>query len=39
MHHSILNHHMQKEILFKRNIYRKDIKQACLNKLTKLNKK
>ena len=36
MHHFLLHHHVQKEILFKRNIHRKDIEPTCLNKLTKL---
>ena len=36
MHHSFLRHHVQKRILFKRNIYRKDIERTCLNKLAKL---
>ena len=36
MRHSPLRHHVQKKILFKRNMYRKDIEQTCLNKLTKL---
>ena len=36
MHHSLLRHHMQKKILFKRNMHRKDIERTCLNKLTKL---
>ena len=36
MHYFLLHHHVQKEILFKRNIHRKDIELTCLNKLTKL---
>ena len=32
----LLRHHVQKKILFKRNMYRKDIERTCLNKLTKL---
>ena len=36
MRHSLLHHHVQKKILFKRNMYRKDIERTCLKKLTKL---
>ena len=36
MHRSLLRHHVQKEILFERNIYRTDNEQSSLNKLTKL---
>ena len=32
MCHSLLHHHIQKEILFKRNMCREDIEQTCLNK-------
>ena len=30
MRHSLLRHHVQKKILFKRSMYRKDIEQMCL---------
>ena len=36
MRHSLLRHHVQKNILFERNVYKKDIEPTCLNKLTKL---
>ena len=34
--HFLLHHHVQKEIFFKRNMYKKDIERMYLNKLTKL---
>ena len=36
MLHSVLHHHVQRKILFKRNMCGKDIEGTCLNKLTKL---
>ena len=36
MCHSHLHHHVQKKILFKRSIYRSNIKQTRLNKPIKL---
>ena len=36
MCHFVLLHYLQKEILFTRNMHRKDIERTCLDKLTKL---
>ena len=36
MRYSFLRYHVQKKILFKRNMYRKDIEQTRLNKLAML---
>ena len=36
MRYSLLRYQVQKKILFKRNMCRKDIEQTRLNKLTKL---
>ena len=36
MRYSLLSPHVQKEILFTINTYRKDIERTCFNKLTKL---
>ena len=36
MRHFLLRHHLQKKILFRTNMYRKDIERTYLNKLTKL---
>ena len=36
MRHFLLRHHVQKEILFKRNMHRKDIERSFLNKLATL---
>ena len=36
MLHSLLRHHVQKKILFERNMYNKGIERTCSNKLNKL---
>ena len=36
MRYSLLSPHVQKEILFTINMYRKDTERTCFNKLTKL---
>ena len=36
MCYSLLHHHMEKETLFKRDMYQKDIERTSLSKLTKL---